>query len=157
MKIIVVTKIILILILTTSLVSSNEIKMRNKLCHMNYEEVNNTLWNLYEEMDINDTLIITEPHFSGNNAYYPNHKTFYNLNTFRDNTIIREDGLIITNDFPPFKIQDKKIILPKMYLYFWNYIIEPIININHGTKVIWENTGLRSIFPATYISYEMKK
>jgi len=90
------------------------------------------------------------PHFSDASAHHPYHKRYFSCEAFRKSRFGKPRPLWLST------VLDVKVQFYKGK-YFWNYIIEPLVNWNDSTREIWENTGLHNIFPATLIHVVMKK
>ena len=104
-------------------------------------------------------LHIKVPHFTcaGSNSEF--HKTrfwYHSFTAYRMRKSQRTSGEAsgLYNDFE--QVGKKKINFIKGYL-FWNYLIEPIINLHYAICVLYEHTFLCYLFPASEIEVKLKK
>lgn len=111
---------------------------------------------LYRIMKRGGRLLIKVPHFTSATAFIENHRRFFryrSFETFEDQKTLKALDQI---DYYKFKIVSRKIIFNKWPL-FYNYPIELFSNINKTAAIIYENTFLRSLFPAEELVFELKK
>ena len=99
------------------------------------------------------------PHFSSNSAYMdPTHCRFYAYTTF--DFFVKghfyDEGYEYNTQY--FSKIRKRLRFYKGW-YFWNYIIEPLVNqiIRVGNGHLYEANFLRSIFPAWRVEVELVK
>jgi len=101
-------------------------------------------------------LIIISPHFNSRYAYGTlTHAHFFSSTTF---------DTFIDKDVPSYDLKKnysfssikKRITFRKRWFYFWNYLLEPLINISEATRIFYEDTPLR-IFPSLNIRIELIK
>lgn len=127
-----------------------KILCRDILEHVNYIPLMDELHRILNNKGI---LIIRVPHFTNVNAYVdPTHKHFFSIRTF---------GYFIEGhekEYPFEKFNKIKchLAFEKRPLFFWNYLLEKLININEATQSIYERTPLR-IFPAASITFTIQK
>lgn len=88
------------------------------------------------------------PHHTASIAYHSDHRTYYRLYCFSEFDI--DWGNRCFEDYPKFKFK-RKLVFP-----YYHKPLQYICNF-HITQMIYENTGLRFIFPADYILLEMRK
>ena len=98
--------------------------------------------------------IITH-HFSSQCSHHFIYKIFIALNTFLPIEKAEKIGCEYT--MPDFELINIKLYFDKRIIYFWNYLIEFIVNLHPKVQTIWENTFLRSLFPATFIRFVLRK
>lgn len=102
-------------------------------------------------------LIIQVPHFSSVANYIdPTHKKKFSIQTFEFFVADSNRGRNYYFDFSYEKIYYKKLTFLKG-AYFYNYLIEKIVNFNDRTLRIYETTGLCRLFPAQNIYIELIK
>lgn len=100
-------------------------------------------------------LTILVPHFTSKNAYTdPTHIRYFACRTFNFFTEAHSHAYYF--DFSFSKIVRIRINFEKNPLYFYNYILNFLVNLNTSTQTIYEDTPLR-VFPAFDISYELIK
>src|SRR3989338_6718085 len=96
-------------------------------------------------------IIISVPHFSWHNAYDEDHERFFNYLSFSDFHNSNLEKGTYKNVSRTVKIKFMK------NPFFWNYLIEPIVNLNSHTAIIWESTFLCYLFPANHLRFEITK
>lgn len=85
------------------------------------------------------------PHFSAPDAFRdPTHTRFFTAGTF--DFFVKGHKRDYYFDFH-FSVVDHRIIFEKRKLYFYNYLLEPLVNISPDMQTWYERTPLR-IFPA---------
>ena len=97
---------------------------------------------------------IQVPHFSSATAFHTTHKHFFRYKSFQETTF----DLDLENFSKGFKVLKRKIIfidrrfkLQKFLIH--NYLCEKIFN---KIPLIYENSFLRSLFPAIHIYFELE-
>ena len=103
-------------------------------------------------------LHIQVPHFSSrNNHADPTHKRTFSLITFEFFVDHAYDGrdYYFAEHFS--RVESARITFTKHPLYFWNYLIEPLINLRHFTQNYFEMTGLCRMFPAENLRVTLVK
>ena len=110
-------------------------------------------------LKVGGKLTLDVPHFTSNSSYMdPTHKRLFAYTTF---------DFFVENHFKSSKYEyntqyfskiKKKICFYKG-LYFYNYLLEPLINliIKYGNGHLYEGNLLRNIFPAWKIEVELIK
>lgn len=113
------------------------------------------LRDIHRIMKTGGKLIIQVPHFTSKDAFSdPTHKNFFTVHTFRYFT--SEHYRSYYFDYTFSKLEKVYIKFDKRLMYFYNYILEPFININIRIQNFYEGTPLR-IFPATNLEIHMIK
>lgn len=103
----------------------------------------------------NKTILkIQVPHFSSATAFHTSHKLFFRYKSFQETTF----DLDLVNFSKKFKVLKRKIIfidrrfkLQKFLIH--NYLCEAVFN---KIPLIYENSFLRSLFPAIHIYFELE-
>jgi len=110
-------------------------------------------------LKIGGSLHIKVPHFScaGSNSEF--HKTRFWYHSFTAHRIRKSqrtsgEASGLYNNLE--QIGKKEINFVKGYL-FWNYLIEPIINLHPTICVLYEHTFLCYLFPASEIEVKLRK
>jgi ubiquinone/menaquinone biosynthesis C-methylase UbiE len=102
-------------------------------------------------------LEICVPHFtSRNNFFDPTHKKMFSFQLFQffvDNPKIKTDYYF---DFFFSRIVSSRITFEKGFL-FYNYLIEPLVNLSERTKIFYEITFLSRLFPSANIIVKIEK
>lgn len=133
----------------------DEILCQDVLEHVEYIPV---LKEIHRILKKGGKLTIRVPHYTSPNNYIdPTHKKRFSFRTF--NFFVLDKSIGERNyyfDFHFSTINPVRIIFIKGVL-FYNFIIEPLININTGVKKIYEETLLSSLFPAQNILVELIK
>lgn len=123
------------------------------LCQDILEHVDNLLLvmnEIYRILKPNGLLKIRVPHFTSSIAFNdPTHKHFFAWDSF--NYFLKSNPYNFYVDFS-FEIVERKIEFGKK-LAFWNWIIEPIVNL---FPKLYEDTPLR-IFPAMNLHFVLRK
>jgi len=100
-------------------------------------------------------VIIRVPHFSGVSGFYEFHKRFFRYNSFQDFMQVKENMFI--SDKPiKFKVIKRMIKFDKRYYVPWNYILEFLMKDSKKLSLLYEETGLRNLFPARELYFELK-
>ena len=106
-------------------------------------------------------LIIIVPHASNLATFNEFHIRHFSSHSFTD---IQPKGLKqkrttsldSVNAYRGFRRIKRKIVFRKKYC-FWDYLIEPIVNLHWFSTVLWEHTFLSRLFPAKDIYVELEK
>lgn len=131
----------------------SEIYCKDVLEHIDYPKV---LKECHRILKYGGKIIIEVPHFtSRNNFIDPTHKHMFSIRTFEFFTLdCPYDNHYY--DFAFWYDSDKRIIFEKGVL-FWDYMIEPLVNLNRWTQIFYEATFLSRIFPAERIKVTLYK
>lgn len=127
-----------------------EILAYSILEHVNYVPLMDELYRILKKGGV---IKIRVPHFTYVEAYAdPTHINHFSYLTF----FYFKKGL--KRDYPFCKFSDfgGKITFQKRLIFPWNYILEWFVNLNDGTKKLYEKTPLR-IFPAANLEVWLKK
>ena len=105
------------------------------------------------------TIFIRVPHFTcaGSNSEF--HKTRFWYHSFTPNRLRksqRTSGEASGLYWEFEQVGKKKIKFVKGFL-FWNYLIEPLINLHPFINILYEHTFLCYLFPASEIEVILKK
>jgi len=101
-------------------------------------------------------LIIKVPHFSSASAFIENHRRFFryrSFESFKEQKIMKALDQKYGYNFKIINRKIKFIIFPLIY----NIFIEWFVNLSKSAALIYENTFLRSLFPADEIIFKLKK
>ena len=121
---------------------------KDVLEHVEYIEI---LKDLSRILSSGGKLNIQVPHFSSVANYIdPTHKKRFSIQTFEFFIQDSNRGRNYYFDFSFDSIVDKKISFLKG-AYFYNYLVEKIVNYNDRTLRIYETTGLCRLFTAENI------
>lgn len=109
---------------------------------------------LYRILKKNGKLIIIVPHFTSKFSYSdPTHENLFSVETFEYFVKDMKNNWYFNFGFNKLNI---KLNFSKKPYYFYNYLIEPIVNINQTTRCLYEGSPLR-IFPAQNLHIELIK
>lgn len=111
---------------------------------------------LYRILKKNGKLIAKVPHFSSAVAFIENHRRFFryrSFESFEEQKTIK--GLDQKNKYK-FKINFRKINFIK-YPLIYNIPVEWIVNSGKSAALLYENTFLKSLFPADEIEFVLEK
>lgn len=101
---------------------------------------------------------IRVPHFSSRfNFIDPTHKKMFSIQTF---DYFTKNAPFGRNYYFPFHFEKtvyRKICFSKSYVFFINYLIEPMINIGQRMRTFYEASFLARLFPAANIVVRLKK
>jgi len=103
------------------------------------------LWRILKK---NGILTIKASHFSSVNAFDVFHKRFFRFHDFETLNKESRTSSLERKRLSLFKIKKIRITFEKRFPFWYNYIIEFLVNLTNLTKTIYENTLLRNIFPA---------
>ena len=136
----------------------DEILCRDILEHIEYTPV---LKDLHRILKPGGKIIIQVPHFtSKNNFLDPTHKkrfSIYTFDIFVENTPLfkKRDYYF---DFYFSKISSVKITFDhSSRWFFYNRLVEPLVNLNATTRFLYESSGWAYDFPAQNILIELIK
>ncbi len=96
-------------------------------------------------------IVVLVPHFSWHNAFDEDHERFFNHNSF---SFLHKSNL---EKIDYAHIHRKVTIRFFKRYFFWNYIIEPIVNLNSRAALLYESTFLCHLFPANELVFEIRK
>jgi SAM-dependent methyltransferase len=100
-------------------------------------------------------LIVRVPHFTSKDAYSdPTHRRFFTVQTFF--YFMRPHFRSYYFDFHFSRFETLLIRFDKRSAYFYNYILEPLVNLTEATQNFYEGSPLR-VFPATNIDITLVK
>mgnify|MGYP001052504069 CR=1 FL=1 len=133
----------------------NEVYSCHFLEHLDIDAIIRLLGEIYRVCKNGAKVEIRVPHFSGFTNFYEYHKTSFRYNSFREFT--NAGGMFQSE--AKFRLVYRKIHLVNRQnkklerntrFYFWNYLLEPLIN---RIPVFYELTGLRNLFPAWELQF----
>jgi SAM-dependent methyltransferase len=102
-------------------------------------------------------LEISVPHFtSQDNFIDPTHKKLFSFQTFTFFAAGSRFGRDYYFDFHFAKILSSRITFHKG-IFFYNYLVEPLVNLGTPAKKLFEATFLSRLFPAFNILVKMEK
>ncbi len=127
--------------------SIEKIHMSHILEHL--DDPDSVIKELYRILQPGGELNILVPHFSASGAFDPFHKTYWNNNSFETYNKGAIESTSKDKNQNLFTIKEKKINFFKGKV-IWNYLIEPLVNINEFTRRTYDN-HLAFIFPANEI------
>jgi len=134
--------------------SFDEILCQDVLEHIHFTEL---LKDIHRILKPGGVLDVRVPHFtSRNNFIDPTHIKTFSFQTFQ---FFVKDALYGRHyyfDFHFTKIISTHITFEKGY-FIWNYLAEWFFNLNRKTKVLYEATFFRNLFPAENILIKIKK
>ncbi len=111
---------------------------------------------LYRILKEGGRLIVKVPHFTSAIAFIENHTRFFRYRSFESFEEQKTMKGLDQIKFYNFKIKYRKIRFNKMPLIF-NYPIEWFVNMGDSAAIMYENTFLRSLFPAEELIFELEK
>ena len=133
----------------------DEIECFHVLEHVEYIPI---MEEAYRILKKNGIIRIAVPHFTSQYSFIdPTHRKLFSIRTF---DFFIKDSAFKRNYYFKFayaNIVSRKITFEKQLLYFYNYIVSPIINIHPKMMLWYEATFLRNIFPAESIIVVLKK
>ncbi len=137
----------------------DEILCEDILEHVEYIDV---LREIYRILKKGGKLHIRVPHFSSRNNFVdPTHKNQFSVNTF---DFFVKHGIYRNTtersyyfDFQFTRINKCKIVFAKNPIYFYNYLVEAVINFDSRIQDLYEMTLFSRIFPAENIVIEIQK
>lgn len=103
---------------------------------------------------------IQVPHFTSRiNFIDPTHRKRFSIMTFQffvNESVFRDRNYYFPVHFE--RIVESRIVFEKgRGFLLYNYILEPLVNLNSMTKNFYEATGLSRLFPAMNIIVKLKK
>jgi SAM-dependent methyltransferase len=103
-------------------------------------------------------LVVHAPHFTSRNVYLdPTHKAAFSIDTFR---FFLRNGLFDREyyfDFHFSRVENSRIVFAKDRVLFWNYVVEPIVNVSPKLQRLYEETFLARLFPALAVEVTLVK
>jgi ubiquinone/menaquinone biosynthesis C-methylase UbiE len=100
-------------------------------------------------------VIIRVPHFSSVSAFFEFHVRFFRYNSFQD-FLQTEENMFVTEKPVKFHVVKRMIKFDKRYYVPWNYFFEFLMKDSKRLSLFYEETGLRNLFPAREIYFELK-
>lgn len=101
-------------------------------------------------------LIVKVPHFSSPIAFMENHRRFFRYRSFESYDEQKSMKALDQKNNYNFQILERKIIFTKR-IFIYNYLIEWFVNLNKNSALLYENTFLKSLFPAEQMLFRLKK
>jgi predicted SAM-dependent methyltransferase len=136
--------------------SFDEILCNDILEHLDYVPL---MRELHRILTPGGKLIVHAPHFTSRMRYVdPTHKHAFSIDTFEffiDSGKFRQRSYYF--DFHFSFIEEARITFHRYRFEPWNYIVEPIVNLNWKTQEFYESTLLARIFPAADIRVVLVK
>lgn len=130
----------------------DEICCKDILEHLDYIPV---LRDIHRILKPGGKLLIRVPHFTSKDAYGdPTHCRFFTIHTFRYFTLDHSRDYYF--DFHFEKIARIHLCFDKRPAYFYNYLLEPLVNLSITLQNVYEGSVLR-VFPATNIEITLTK
>jgi SAM-dependent methyltransferase len=135
--------------------SFDHVRCEMILEHMEYVPV---IREIHRILKPGGSVFIVVPHFtSRNNFIDPTHKKLFSIRTFEFFTKNNAYGRDYYFDFHFSRIARRRITLEHRIVLFYNYLIEPIINLSLSAQIVYEATLLSRLFPAEDIKVELVK
>jgi predicted SAM-dependent methyltransferase len=127
---------------------------KDVLEHLDYVPL---LRDLHRILKRGGVLEISVPHFTSQDNYIdPTHRRMFSFQTFEffvnESSFEREYYF----DFHFQRIVSSKITFHKRFLVY-NYLIEPLMNLGHRSRRLYEATMLSRLFPAHNIEVKIEK
>ena len=110
---------------------------------------------IYRICKPNAKIIIKVPHFSGRSGFFEFHKRFFRYDSFSEYEQKKED-MDVSDKEIRFKIIKREIHFLKKYYLFMDFLIQPLINLHPKLGILYEETFLRSLFPAHEMEFELR-
>jgi SAM-dependent methyltransferase len=131
--------------------SCSEICCKDVLEHFNYIPFLREIHRILREGGI---VRVRVPHFTSSYAYCdPTHRNLFSAGTFTYFSSGHGRNYYVDFSFSRITV---KILFQKLWLYPYNYMLEPLVNISAQTQGIYEASPVR-VFPAATISAVLKK
>ncbi|MDF1852672.1 MAG: methyltransferase domain-containing protein [Verrucomicrobiales bacterium] len=105
-------------------------------------------------------ITIEVPHFSSNNNFVdPTHRNRFSVKTLN---FFVEDSWEQKHrpyyfDFTFSTLVVRRLLFIRSLPFFWNYLIEPVVNISPKLQQYYEATGLTYLFPAQNLRVVLQK
>ena len=132
----------------------DEILCRNILEHVEYIPVLKELNRILKE---GGSLVITVPHFTSvDNFIDPTHKKMFSWRTFFFFSKQSWQNRSYYFDFSFSSIKEISVRFNKG-VFFYNYLVEPVVNLHPRIKDVYEITFLSRLFPAQYLHVHLIK
>src|SRR3989339_2029248 len=131
----------------------DEILCHDVLEHIDYIPL---VRELYRILKNGGSIFIRAPHFSSLNRYLdPTHKNSFSYRTF--DFFVTGHKRSYYFDFSFARVVNQRITFRKNIFYFYNYIIEPVINLHPIIRKLYEGTFISRFFPAEDIKLTLIK
>lgn len=111
---------------------------------------------LYRILKAGGILYVEVPHFTSAVAFIENHRRFFRFRSFEDfqeQKNLKALDQITGNKFEILSRRIKFLKLPFLY----NIPVEWFANLSKSSAILYENTFLRSLFPAEELIFKLKK
>ena len=133
----------------------DEVLCQDVLEHVEYIPI---LKEIHRIMRPGASLTIRVPHFtSRNNFLDPTHKKRFAWRTFEFFTKNSFLGRNYYFDFAFDRVDTARITFIRQNRFFYNRLIEPMVNVKDGARDIYEETMLSRLFPAYNIEIKIIK
>lgn len=124
-----------------------------------YEHLDNPL-NFFEEahkiFKEGSILVLRSPHISSQNWRDPTHKRLIGLGSFEP--YLHPEGEYSFYTDAEFEVIDRKVNFDTgRKLFFFNILVEKVVNHSEEIMSIWEKSFLSRLFPATSMEVRMRR
>lgn len=131
----------------------DEILCSNVLEHVDYVPL---LGELHRILRPRGRIRIGVPHFTSRILWIdPTHRHGFSAQTF---TFFVTGGVYYVTGYFSFAFSDMprvKIAFDRRWRRWWNYGVEPLVNLSRGTQNLYEETGLSRLFPAVNVELDL--
>lgn len=97
---------------------------------------------------------IKTSHQSSQNWTDPTHKRLAGLKTIEN--YFTESGQFSFYSDANFTVESVEILFEKRKVFFFNYLVEPVVNTSYFTKYVYERSFLSRLFPARDIRFKLR-
>ena len=105
-------------------------------------------------------LVLEGPHYSSNNNYVdPTHRNRFSVKTFNffaEGTHERAHRSYYF-DFAFSRVARRQLIFVRRPFFFWNWLVQPLVNATSSLQQYYEATCLVALFPAQNLRVELEK
>lgn len=113
---------------------------------------------IHRILKIGGVVEIRVPHFSSRfNFIDPTHKKMFSVQTFDYFTTKAPFGRSYYFSFHFERTEYRKICFSKSYVFFINFLVEPLVNAGQRMRTFYEASFLSRFFPAANIVVRLKK
>lgn len=99
-------------------------------------------------------VILKSPHLSSQNWIDPTHKRLVGRRTI--DHYFTDDGRLSFYTPVSFSVESASLQFLQEPVLFWNYVIEPFVNVSESTQRFYEESFLSRLFPAKDIVFNLR-
>jgi len=135
----------------------DEVYTKSFLEHLEIEGIIHVMEEVWRVSRNGARVELNVPHFSSCYAADEFHKTFFRCRSFGQ--LLGGQYLKTSRQFEypcQYRIIRRRITFEKIPFLFWNYLVEPIVNLSWKITLFWEHSFLVNLFPGLKLILELE-